>query len=144
MKAWRYGIAIGVLAGLGACSNLDSRGSAPPPVATIQPTVVAPDMVKQVQMKLHDGGYYKQGPVDGVWGPGTEVAVRAFQKDHNLGSTGQLDVPTLQALNVTSGPAVANNTAPTQPQSAQPQSTQPVSGDPNTAPAGGGSASSTH
>jgi peptidoglycan hydrolase-like protein with peptidoglycan-binding domain len=144
MKAWRYGVAIGVLAGLGACSNLDSRGTAPGPVATAQPTVVAPDMVRQVQAKLHDGGYYKQGPVDGVWGPGTEAAVRAFQKDHNLGSSGQLDVPTLQALNVASGSAVANNTAPTQPQSTQPQPTQPVSGNPNAAPAGSGPAPTTH
>jgi peptidoglycan hydrolase-like protein with peptidoglycan-binding domain len=120
MRNLRYGIAVGLLAGLGACSNMmGSSNSSPAPVAMTQPTV-APDMVKQVQSKLHDGGYYKQGPVDGVWGSGTESAVRSFQKDHNLGSSGQLDVPTLQALNVTSGPVAANNPppadrAPTQP-----------------------------
>jgi hypothetical protein len=121
MRVLHYGIAVGLLAGLGACSNMmgSSSNSSPPPVAMTQPTV-APDMVKQVQSKLHDGGYYKQGPVDGVWGTGTETAVRSFQKDHNLGSSGQLDVPTLQALNVTSGPVAANNSppadrAPTQP-----------------------------
>jgi hypothetical protein len=120
MRNLRYGIAVGLLAGLGACSNMmGSSNSSKPPVAMTQPTV-APDMVKQVQSKLHDSGYYKQGPIDGVWGSGTEAAVRSFQKDHNLGSSGQLDVPTLQALNVTSGPVAANNPlpadrAPTQP-----------------------------
>lgn len=64
---------------------------------------VAPDMVKDVQSKLRDDGYYEQGAVDGVWGSGTEAAVRSFQKDHQLSSSGQLDVPTLQALNVASG-----------------------------------------
>lgn len=126
MKTWRYGIAVGVLAGLGACSNMMGNNSqASRPVAATAPTV-APDMVKQVQAKLRDSGYYKQGNVDGVWGTGTENAVRSFQHDHNLGSSGQLDVPTLQALNVTSrpgttdNPAATNNTAPTQPTNVNP------------------------
>ena len=74
--------------------------------------VVAPDMVKQVQAKLRDDGYYKQGTVDGVWGSGTEMAVRSYQRDHNLGSSGQLDVPTIQALNLAGGPRVTDRTAP--------------------------------
>ena len=81
--------------------------------AVSQPTV-APDMVRQVQAKLRDGGYYKQGSVDGVWGAGTEASVRSFQRDHNLTANGQLDVPTLQALNL-SGPSAntaANNPPP--------------------------------
>jgi peptidoglycan hydrolase-like protein with peptidoglycan-binding domain len=128
MGTWRYGIAVSLLAGLGACSNMmGSSNSTSKPVAMTQPTV-APDMVKQVQSKLRDGGYYKLGAVDGVWGTGTETAVRSFQKDHNLGSSGQLDVPTLQALNVANGPAVANST-PEQPASVQPAPVQPV--DPN-------------
>ena len=130
MKMLRYGIAITLLAGLGACSNImGSSNSTPRPVAMAQPTV-APDMVRQVQSKLRDSGYYKQGAVDGVWGSGTETAVRSFQKDHNLGSSGQLDVPTLEALNVTnSSAAVANSTTPMQPATTQPMATQPM--DPN-------------
>jgi peptidoglycan hydrolase-like protein with peptidoglycan-binding domain len=122
MKTWRYGIAVGMLAGLGACSNMMGGGSgATRPVATAQPTV-APDMVRQVQSKLRDDGYYKQGPVDGVWGSGTETAVRSFQHDHNLGSSGQLDVPTLKALNVAGIAQASNNTAPVQPMNASPNS----------------------
>ena len=125
MGIWRYGIAAGLLASLGACSNMmGSSNSTPKPVVMAQPTV-APDMVRQVQSKLHDNGYYKQGAVDGVWGTGTETAVRSFQKDHNLGSSGQLDVPTLEALNVANGPAVANST-PEQPAAMQTAPVQPV------------------
>ena len=136
MKTWRYGVAVGMLAGLGACSNIMGHGNSSeasrPAAAATEPTL-APDMVKQVQAKLRDSGYYKQGNVDGVWGSGTENAVRSFQHDHNLGSSGQLDVPTLQALNVTKAPvatngsAAANNTAPTQPTNVN------SNGNPNTA-----------
>jgi peptidoglycan hydrolase-like protein with peptidoglycan-binding domain len=117
MKIIRYGLAIGLLAGLGACSNFDSRGSAPQSAAMAQP-VVAPDMVRQVQSKLRDDGYYKQGSVDGVWGSGTQDSVRSFQRDHNLATNGQLDVPTLQAMNLAGSRApdtASNSPAPTQP-----------------------------
>jgi peptidoglycan hydrolase-like protein with peptidoglycan-binding domain len=116
MKSIRYGIAVGLLAGLGACSNMMGGGSTRD--TAMAPAPVASDMVRQVQSKLRDGGYYKQGAVDGVWGPGTEASVRSFQHDHNLTSSGQLDMPTLQALNLAGGPATnttANNAAPTQP-----------------------------
>jgi peptidoglycan hydrolase-like protein with peptidoglycan-binding domain len=119
MRTWRFGVAVGMLAALGACSMMGGGSQASRPVAVAQPTV-APDMVKQVQSKLRDDGYYKQGAVDGVWGSGTETAVRSFQHDHNLGSSGQLDVPTLQALNVAPGTQATNNTAPTQPTNANP------------------------
>jgi peptidoglycan hydrolase-like protein with peptidoglycan-binding domain len=118
MKILRYGIAVGLIAGLGACSNFDSRGSVPQSTAMAPSPAVAPDMVRQVQSKLRDGGYYGQGPVDGVWGSGTQASVRSFQHDHNLATNGQLDVPTLQALNLTSSwtPDTASNApAPTQP-----------------------------
>jgi peptidoglycan hydrolase-like protein with peptidoglycan-binding domain len=119
VKILRFGITIGLLAGLGACSNFDSRGSVPQSSAVASPPAVAPDMVRQVQSKLRDDGYYKQGAVDGVWGSGTQASVRSFQHDHNLATNGQLDVPTLQALNLSSSwaPDTASNTPPppTQP-----------------------------
>jgi peptidoglycan hydrolase-like protein with peptidoglycan-binding domain len=117
LKIIHCGVALGLLAGLGACSNFDSRGSAPQSTAMTQPAV-APDVVRQVQSKLRDGGYYKQGAVDGVWGSATQASVRSFQQDHNLSTSGQLDVPTLQALNLTSSwtPDATNNRPPaTQP-----------------------------
>ncbi|HEY0184331.1 MAG TPA: peptidoglycan-binding domain-containing protein [Rhodopila sp.] len=121
----RHGIAVGLLAGLAACSNMTAGGGqAARPVAAATQPPVAPDMVRQVQSKLRDGGYYQQGAVDGVWGSGTETAVRSFQRDHNLSSSGQLDVPTLQALNVASTPSATDNAAPPPPNAANP--TQPT------------------
>jgi peptidoglycan hydrolase-like protein with peptidoglycan-binding domain len=148
MRLWRYGIAAGLLAGLGACSNMMGGGSqAPRSAAMAQPTV-APDMVKQVQSKLHDDGYYRQGPVDGVWGSGTEAAVRSFQHDHNLGSSGQLDVPTLEALNIAGRPAGTNNPAPAQLLSNNanppPPATQPASPNSNPPAADNTAPSSAH
>ena len=129
MKFVRYGIAVGLLAGLGACSNM-MGGSSSRDTAMAPPPPVASDMVRQVQSKLRDDGYYKQGAVDGVWGAGTQASVRSFQHDHNLTSSGQLDMPTLQALNLANGPA---NTYPNNPPPAQPAYNPPRADD--TAPA---------
>jgi peptidoglycan hydrolase-like protein with peptidoglycan-binding domain len=117
MNFLRYGIAVGLLAGLGACSNM--MGGTSSRDTAMAPPPVAPDMVRQVQSKLRDDGYYKQGAVDGVWGAGTQASVRSFQHDHNLTSSGQLDVPTLQALNLASGP-VTTNANPNNPPPPQP------------------------
>ncbi len=120
MQIWRFGVAAGLLAGLGACSNMMGGGgtAASRPVAATQPVTqptMAPVMVKDVQSRLRDDGYYKLGSLDGIWGSRTESAVRSFQKDHNLATSGQLDVPTLQALNLTSPPGGNADTAPPPP-----------------------------
>jgi peptidoglycan hydrolase-like protein with peptidoglycan-binding domain len=135
MRSWRWGIAAGVLAvgSLGACSDMTGGGSQPPKPVTMGRPTVAPDMVMQVQSKLRDGGYYRQGPIDGVWGRGTETAVRSFQHDHNLGSSGQLDVPTLEALNVT-GSAQASNSTPRPPADVDAAPPPPVNPPPTTSP----------
>jgi peptidoglycan hydrolase-like protein with peptidoglycan-binding domain len=117
MKIVRCGIAAGLLAGLGACSNMTGSSAAPQPSAAAQPPV-APDMARQVQSKLHDDGYYRQGALDGVWDSGTQASLRSFQRDHNLVANGALDMPTLQALNLpgsTTSNAANNNPQPTQP-----------------------------
>lgn len=122
-RAGQCAMALGLLATLGACSDMmggANASQAPRAAAVAQPTV-APEMVRQVQSRLRDDGYYKQGAVDGVWGSSTEASVRSFQHDHNLVSNGQLDVPTLQALNLLSGSAAATNpAAPTQPMNTSP------------------------
>ena len=125
MTMTRFAIVFGLLGGLGGCSDMMSGGSssAPRSAAAVQP-IVASDMVRQVQSKLRDDGYYKQGAVDGVWGLGTETAVRSFQRDHNLGSSGQLDVPTLQALNLVGGPQAANDARRYNPATTQPLRTE--------------------
>jgi peptidoglycan hydrolase-like protein with peptidoglycan-binding domain len=112
----RFGIGAALLAGVAACSNLTGSGSAPR-TASVAPTPVAsapvaPEMVRQVQSKLRDGGYYQQGAIDGVWGSGTETAVKNFQRDHNLETSGKLDVPTLQAMNLTGSAPATQPVAP--------------------------------
>jgi sporulation protein YlmC with PRC-barrel domain len=53
--------------------------------------------VRAAQQKLRDRGYYS-GTVDGVMGPNTEAALRAFQRDRRLGVTGRLDAETARVL----------------------------------------------
>jgi peptidoglycan hydrolase-like protein with peptidoglycan-binding domain len=145
MRVWNYGLAVGLLAGLGACSHMmdssrNNQAPAPPPAAMASP-VVAPDMIRQVQATLQTDGYYKHRPVDGVYGRGTETAVRSFQKDHNLSSSGELDAPTLQALNLPNGSAAANNTATAQP---SPPATQPMASSSTPPPANTAAAPAAH
>lgn len=129
-------LALGAISVLPACSDMmGSRSAATAPAA---PQPVANAMVKQVQERLQHDGYYRQGAIDGVWGTGTMTALQAFQRDHGLSATGQLDVPTLQALNVTdtgnNPPATAAtasastpaNTSPVPPNSPAPNSTAPA------------------
>ena len=106
-------VAFGALAALPACSNMMGGGhssqASSQPAASTSPAL-APDTIKQVQERLRDDGYYKQGPVDGLWGDGTQTAVRNFQRDHSLSTTGRLDVATLEALNILGN---GNNTGST-------------------------------
>jgi peptidoglycan hydrolase-like protein with peptidoglycan-binding domain len=85
-------------------------------------------MVREVQSRLSDGGYYQLGAIDGIWGTGTETAVKNFQRDHDLGTSGKLDVPTLQALNLTAtAPAAPDRPAVTSlPQTGAGDTSAPV------------------
>jgi outer membrane protein OmpA-like peptidoglycan-associated protein len=55
------------------------------------------DVVRAAQRGLHGAGF-AAGPVDGILGPKTEAALRAFQVDQGLHVSGTLDPPTLAAL----------------------------------------------
>lgn len=57
--------------------------------------------VKKLQQKLKDLGYYS-GSVDGSFGEGTEVAVEAFQRKHNLRVDGKAGPATQRVLYGTS------------------------------------------
>ena len=76
-----------------------SYASAQPNYAMPQAPELTPDMTQQVQQKLQQDGLYR-GPIDGVWGPGTEAAMRTYQQQHNLNATGKLDANTLASLNI--------------------------------------------
>lgn len=62
-----------------------------PAVAVDQPTM------SRVQQALKDQGLY-EGTVDGVFGPGTQSAIAAFQRTQGLPITGQPDQNTLARL----------------------------------------------
>jgi peptidoglycan hydrolase-like protein with peptidoglycan-binding domain len=56
-------------------------------------------LIKQAQTQLKDQGFYK-GRVDGIVGPLTHNAVRAYQKREGLRQTAQLDRQTMQRMNL--------------------------------------------
>ena len=66
------------------------------------------DTVRQIQTKLKQWGYYS-GAVDGVYGSGTEKAVRYFQKKNGLTVDGKAGAKTLAALGISS--AASNGSA---------------------------------
>ena len=53
--------------------------------------------VARAQDALQQLGYYKGG-IDGLYGPGTRAAVRAFQVDRGLSVSGRVDTETMEAL----------------------------------------------
>jgi predicted small secreted protein len=55
------------------------------------------DDVKQVQTALQTQGLY-DGPIDGIYGPGTRKAVKKYQSQAGITQTGQLDQQTIQDL----------------------------------------------
>jgi hypothetical protein len=115
-------VALGALAALPACSdgsgsNQYSGNYAPPssyPIPSgysgagnVTPTnqTVAPvsrQMIRNVQQTLRQNGDYN-AQVDGVWGPMTESGVRKWQQAHNLNANGEIDVATLQSMNIQQG-----------------------------------------
>ena len=54
-------------------------------------------VLKRAQKALLDLNYYK-GPLNGINGPSTRSAVRAFQRDYDLQQTGDLDIDTAYQL----------------------------------------------
>jgi putative peptidoglycan binding protein len=57
------------------------------------------EQVKAVQKALQDKGM-DPGPIDGVMGPQTMAALKAFQKDQKLSESGRLDDQTREKLGV--------------------------------------------
>lgn len=65
-------------------------------------------MVTQIQTKLKNWGYYT-GTVDGVYGSGTERAVRAFQQKNGLTVDGKAGDQTLAAMGLSAGSGNSGN-----------------------------------
>ncbi len=60
------------------------------------------ETVKKIQQRLSDWGYYS-GAVDGIYGSGTEAAVKKFQKSNGLTPDGVAGPATLAAIGLPSG-----------------------------------------
>ena len=54
-------------------------------------------LVVEVQRRLARAGYY-HGPIDGILGPQTRRAIRAYERDNNLSAYGTIDRPLLGAM----------------------------------------------
>ncbi len=64
-----------------------------------KPVKVTPKVVRNAQTELQKRGY-NPGAIDGVYGPQTRAAVLKFQADKALPQTGDLDLNTMEKLNV--------------------------------------------
>ena len=77
--------------------------------------VAPPDVQRRViigaQSLLARRGYYRSG-IDGVFGPGMEFAVRAYQARFKIEQNGRLDMETLAALGLLPGQQAPGVTAP--------------------------------
>ena len=78
------------------------------------PPVEIPDSQKEIraiQEALRRAGY-DPGPLDGVFGPNSQRALRAFQKARQLSVTGELDEKSLAALQIGQGKASSEADTP--------------------------------
>jgi peptidoglycan hydrolase-like protein with peptidoglycan-binding domain len=91
----------------------EASPSASPPTSASTPLKPAND-VAAAQQRLKDRGYYS-GPIDGVIGPDTEAAVRAYQRNQRLSVTGKLDSQTVRALLNETSTAAARTVPNTEP-----------------------------
>ena len=62
----------------------------------------SPEMVRRAQGALKEQGYY-EGEADGVLNPRTSGALKAYQREHNLPETGDLDPQTANRLGIVGG-----------------------------------------
>lgn len=65
------------------------------------------ETVRLVQQKLSQWGYYS-GAIDGIYGSGTEAAVKRFQRKNGLSVDGKTGPQTLAALGISDTGAAAN------------------------------------
>jgi peptidoglycan hydrolase-like protein with peptidoglycan-binding domain len=71
-------------------------------------------MVRRAQVALKDQGYY-EGDADGVMNPRTASALRAYQREHQLSETGDLDPKTAKSLGIVGASGAADRATPDRP-----------------------------
>jgi peptidoglycan hydrolase-like protein with peptidoglycan-binding domain len=70
---------------------------AAPARAAVSGEMLRPRSVQAIQWRLRGYGYY-YGPIDGVWGAGTEAAIERFQQSRGLQVDGQPGPQTVASL----------------------------------------------
>jgi len=93
-----YGLTVGLLAD----RLIGAGGLTRPPSTTEQ--ALSRDMIERIQGRLNHLGF-DAGAADGVMGPATRSALRAFQKSAGIIADGYPDSTTLSALAVTGSPS---------------------------------------
>jgi Putative peptidoglycan binding domain len=79
--------------------------------ASAQPLPLSsPEMVRRAQAGLKEQGYY-EGEADGVMSSRTSGALRAYQREHNLQETGDLDPQTAKSLGIVGASSVNDRSA---------------------------------
>src|SRR5918996_6393957 len=86
----------------------------------------AKEDIKKVQEALKEKGN-DPGPADGVMGPQTQKALRAFQSKNGLKTGGRLDVETAKALGVEKGSSSMGKGSSSMEKSGSPSSKEPSS-----------------
>jgi peptidoglycan hydrolase-like protein with peptidoglycan-binding domain len=90
-------------------TNAQNMGNNPP--AGTNEVRVTRGEIRQAQQKLHDQGLY-QGRIDGMMGPETHQALRAYQQKNGLQVTARLDQQTLNHLLGGQGSSMPTTPAP--------------------------------
>lgn len=91
---------MGVIGAVGTVGAVNSEPIAEPTVARLEGVYGATADIKQVQTKLKRWGYYT-GAVDGINGPKTKAAVKAFQKRYGLTQDGVVGPLTAAKMGIT-------------------------------------------
>ncbi len=111
MKKLRYALLMTVVAtclSAGAfAEGYQDRSSTADTYSAMEPAAGDPAMhkqlgtstVKNLQQTLDNKGF-SPGPIDGIWGPKTQGAIRDFQQANGLPATGKLTSDTLAQLGV--------------------------------------------
>src|SRR5271166_1381045 len=72
---------------------------------------LSPDAIRLVQSKLHDAGAFA-GAADGNWGNDSAHALQAYQQDHGLQTTGQVNEATAMMLGLDLATLLAGQPSP--------------------------------
>ena len=80
----------------------ESSGSVDGTLYEVAPPGLREQVIANAQIMLARRGYYR-GDIDGLYGPGTEFALRAYQAHVGLAATGRLDFETLAAMGMRPG-----------------------------------------